>query len=273
MKRLAYCLLALLGFVSIGASVGSAKQPSTSVPRVGLSGTVGPVCARQSDGVLRYVRLFQRCQLGERRIYMHIRLRLAHGLPPGVRGPAGAPGPRGPQGPAGPAGAKGDVGARGPQGERGAAGARGPQGEKGAVGPRGPQGDKGDKGERGAVGLRGPQGEKGPAGPRGEQGKPGERGPRGEKGDKGDSGQSGSIGAVTTVHDDFVKGEKRLTVNCPQGQRALGGGFYNVQGGVRDSYRSNSDARAFGTTSWTVTVTTNVGTGTVFVYCAVVNGR
>jgi hypothetical protein len=64
-----------------------------------------------------------------------------------------------------------------------------------------------------------------------------------------------------------------LTVNCPQGQRALGGGFYNVQGGVRDSYRSDSSAHALGTTSWTVTVTTNVGTGTVFVYCAVVNGR
>jgi hypothetical protein len=76
-----------------------------------------------------------------------------------------------------------------------------------------------------------------PAGPAGAQGPQGIQGPQGLKGDKGNQGDKGTVGPATTKFfqadplglppDDTV-----LTVFCPDGQVAIGGG---VRGDNNDS--------------------------------------
>jgi hypothetical protein len=159
--------------------------------------------------------------------------------PKGEKGPKGDKGEKGDRGPQGPKGEKGDRGPQGPKGEKGDRGPQGPPGPSG--GPPGPKGDKGDpgpqgpQGEKGDPGPQGPKGEKGdpgPQGPQGEKGDPGPQGPKGEKGDPGPQGQQGPQGAPGISGYQVVYAEtafnsndvKTLTISCPAGKQALGGG-------------------------------------------------
>lgn len=120
-------------------------------------------------------------------------------------GPQGA---QGPVGPTGPAGVIGPVGPVGSQGATGPAGAPGPQGDPGPVGPVGP------------TGRPGLQGDPGPAGPAGAQGASGLQGAPGPAGVPGLSGYE--IVSVDSAFDSSAT--KLLSVDCPTGKVALGGG-------------------------------------------------
>jgi Collagen triple helix repeat (20 copies) len=142
---LVLCVLLLCGVAS-----------AARAPRVGNSGTIGPVCADLHTGQMFYVQLMQLpCGKGKKLIYFHVR------IPKVLRGPRGPRGIRGPIGPAGIAGPAGPKGATGAQGIPGTAAA------KGATGPPGPPGAKGTTGIQGTQGL---QGVRGPTGPTGESG-------------------------------------------------------------------------------------------------------
>jgi hypothetical protein len=84
------------------------------------------------------------------------------------------------------------------------------------------------QGQPGATGPQGPAGAQGPEGPAGPQGPEGPAGPAGPAGPEGPQGPAGGIGAVHEVFDigsfDSVA-TKRLTVHCPAGELATGGGF------------------------------------------------
>src|SRR3954463_11295171 len=163
-RVLTLVLLGALGLLAVSSATGAGKvrQPA---PRVGVSGTIGPVCGRNhGDGTLRFIRFGQHCKPGETFFYLHVRFKADR---KGLRGTQGAPGPQGPQGSAGLAGAKGDRGLQGLQGE---AGATGPAGEQGSAGTRGEQGAQG---ETGATGANGAQGESGAPGATGAQGEGG----------------------------------------------------------------------------------------------------
>jgi hypothetical protein len=72
---------------------------------------------------------------------------------------------------------------------------------------------------------------------------------------------------VITVSDSF-QGEKTLTVDCPPGDLAVGGGFADLNGSVDSSYRSDSSGNPLGNTSWTVIKTSGSTAGTAYAYCA-----
>src|SRR4051794_37098521 len=77
----------------------------------------------------------------------------------------------------------------------------------------------------------------GPAGAQGLQGQQGLQGLKGDKGDKGDKGATGDVGPATTrffQHPvDLAAGQSAtLTVFCPAGQQAIGGG---IRGDANDS--------------------------------------
>jgi hypothetical protein len=113
------------------------------------------------------------------------------------------------------------------------------------------------------TGPRGPQGEPGPAGPQGEPGPvgpPGAQGPAGPKGDTGPAGPKGEPGGLTGY--EVVAGRSQtvttytnqpMTVSCPSGKAALGGGFEVTDGSpmyinVNASFPSNNGR------SWTVSI-------------------
>ncbi len=80
----------------------------------------------------------------------------------------------------------------------------------GKAGPPGPQGLRGPEGPQGAAGQRGvvgPQGEPGPFGPQGIQGPPGV-----------------SEAEILVEVSDADSDDKILTVRCPDGKVAIGGG-------------------------------------------------
>ncbi len=224
----------------------------------------------------------------------------------GEKGETGAVGPQGLegiQGVAGPQGIQGETGAIGPQGPEGLQGTQGEKGETGAtgaIGPQGLQGEKGDKGDKGDVGEKGetgavgPQGLEGPqglagiqgvAGPQGLQGETGAtgatgaigpqglEGPQGLQGEKGDVGISGY--SVQTQVSATTSSNKRVTVSCPTGQRALGGGA-SLQTGVEGSVSIYSSAPLTDGSGWTVSAVENDGTTrnwtvTAFAICAFIN--
>src|SRR5690242_4816908 len=142
-------LLAALGLLAVTSATGASKVRNPA-PRVGVSGTIGPVCGRNhGDGTLRFIRLGQHCKKGETFFYLHIRFKADRA---GLRGAQGLPGPQGVQGVAGAAGAKGDTGMTG------AAGLQGSQGETGARGETGAAGTQGLQGLQGEIGATGPEG-------------------------------------------------------------------------------------------------------------------
>src|SRR6185312_3371237 len=151
-------LLAALGLLAVTSATGASKVRNPA-PRVGVSGTIGPVCGRNhGDGTLRFIRLGQRCKKGETFFYLHVRFKAN---PKGLRGAQGFAGPQGAQGIAGVAGAKGDPGMPGASGSDGVQGESGAQGETGPAGAIGPAGEAGPKGDTGATGESGAQGETG----------------------------------------------------------------------------------------------------------------
>ena len=119
-------------------------------------------------------------------------------------------------GPVGPAGAQGEPGATGPAGPAGATG---------------PQGEKGEQGPPGAPGPVGTPGAPGPIGPQGEQGPPG------LQGNPGPAGLSGyEIVSRDSAFDSSAT--KLLSVDCPAGKVALGGGaeiFPSIADSNRDT--------------------------------------
>lgn len=133
MRKVILVLIAALCITGAALAGGSSN---TRIPRVGLSGTIGPVCADKKNGTMHYIKLRQLpCPPGRKPIYFTFK------FPKVVRGPRGPRGIRGPVGPAGPKGDKGDTGPQGPAG-----GATGPQGPIGPQGPPGPQGPAGENG-------------------------------------------------------------------------------------------------------------------------------
>ena len=116
-------LLGALGLLAVSSATG-ASEARKPAPRVGVSGTIGPVCGRNhGDGTLRFIRLGQHCKKGETYFYLHVRFKAN---PKGLRGAKGFPGPQGAQGVqgiAGIAGAKGETGVDRRSGRHGATGA------------------------------------------------------------------------------------------------------------------------------------------------------
>lgn len=125
----------------------------------------------------------------------------------------------------------------GPAGVPGPAGPAGPQGEAGPQGPQGPQGSQGDTGPQGPRGETGPQGVKGDTGP---QGTPGPAGPQGPEGPQGPAGPAAEYSAdVTVVHGiaTTVGSRRYVSLECPTGKVAVGGGYSSVTAGdVAASY-------------------------------------
>jgi hypothetical protein len=206
--------------------------------------------------------------------------------PQGEQGIAGPKGDRGEAGKVGAAGAAGPAGPAGPEGKEGKPGAVGAAGAKGETGPAGPAGPKGDKGETGNVGPAGAAGAAGPAGPAGPQGEPGAAGPAGTKGEtgerglqgiqgeagpqgpKGDSGSSQfQVQMVSTSKTFSSGGLETVSVTCPAGMIATGGGFRG--GGSWEWYLSESGPTASGN-GWQVGVMQayQPATGTVYAMCA-----
>jgi hypothetical protein len=144
-------------------------------------------------------------------------------------GPAGPQGDVGPQGPAGADGATGATGPMGPQGPAGADGATG------ATGPMGPQGPAGADGATGATGPTGPQGPEGPQGPAGGPG----------------------VSGLEVVTQSTLPGSQptgNVTVSCPAGKVAIGGGGSVLNGNSTVALSSSLPAFTLSTpTGWVVT--------------------
>jgi len=123
---------------------------------------------------------------------------------------------------------------------------------EGEVGPTGPEGPEGPAG--------GPEGPMGPAGADGVDGADGAQGPVGPSGPAGVSGYVLVKSAATPFSGN---GAKTLTVDCPAGTKALGGGHEStVPVNLSGSYPSAAGStwtmkfnRASGKGSYTVTLT------------------
>ena len=138
----------------------------------------------------------------------------------------------------------------------------------GQVGPQGPKGDPGPTGLKGDPGLQGP---KGVAGPKGATGATGPTGPIGPAGPAGPPGISGWQ-AVTNTFPFGAGVGAEISVDCPAGKKALGGG---VAGGIGIlMVRQSAPKGALGDRGWVAEVVntynqqTNV---TVWAICAVVS--
>src|ERR1700750_2564173 len=91
-------LLGALSLLAVSSAPGASEVPKPA-PRVGVSGTIGPVCGRNhGDGTLRFIRFGQHCKKGETFFYLHVRFKAN---PKGLRGAQGFAGPQGAQGIAG----------------------------------------------------------------------------------------------------------------------------------------------------------------------------
>ena len=134
-------LLGALGLLAVSSATG-ASEVRKPAPRVGVSGTIGPVCGRNhGDGTLRFIRLGQHCKKGETYFYLHVRFKAN---PKGLRGSRGFPGPQGAAGARGVQGLAG-VGALASKGDNGRDWRSGPAGHPGwsvgsMVGSRGRHG-------------------------------------------------------------------------------------------------------------------------------------
>ena len=107
MSRKNVLMLVLLGALGLlaASSASGASEVRQPAPRVGVSGTIGPVCGRNhGDGTLRFIRFGQHCKKGETYFYLHVRFKAN---PKALRGAQGSPGPQGAQGAQGVAGCQG----------------------------------------------------------------------------------------------------------------------------------------------------------------------
>ena len=80
-------LLGVVVLLVAGTASGStsSKPRNPGVKRVGISGTIGPVCFRRSNvtingvhtgGIARFIELGQHCYKGEQYRYIHVRLKV-----------------------------------------------------------------------------------------------------------------------------------------------------------------------------------------------------
>jgi hypothetical protein len=125
---------------------------------------------------------------------------------------------------------------------------------------------------QGVEGVQGATGAEGPQGPQGPQGEPGADGAQGPQGEPGVDGRDGITDAERVTFSTRVDGNKvtRLTVDCPTGKIAIGGGTWAPSNGV---YELGGVTTA-NLTSWTVKVrNTHKSDHRVNVYalCATVN--
>ena len=87
-RVLTLLLLGALGLLAVSSATG-ASEVRKPAPRVGVSGTIGPVCGRNhGDGTLRFIRLGQHCKKGETYFYLHVRFKAN---PKALRGAKGSP--------------------------------------------------------------------------------------------------------------------------------------------------------------------------------------
>jgi hypothetical protein len=146
---------------------------------------------------------------------------------------------------------------------KGRTGATGPQGQPGTQGDTGPQGLPGDaglQGDPGAQGDTGPQGLPGDTGPQGPQGPQGDTGPQGPQ---GEPGQSGTSGATVVSHNANAT---TVSVSCPTGTVATGGGGKSNSYNVTQSYPTVSAGST--PNGWTVVFSGSTGSNTAYVICA-----
>jgi hypothetical protein len=130
-------------------------------------------------------------------------------------------------------------------------------------------------GQRGPAGPQGENGDRGPAGPSGQKGDTGPDGPQGPAGARGPSGISGWE-YVTAAKSVAVDHAERISVPCPNGKKALGGGVATDPGPYATKVRETApDGQA---TGWTAVVenesnasSNNPFTGYVWAICAYVS--
>ncbi|MFM7617282.1 MAG: hypothetical protein ACKO72_07460 [Actinomycetes bacterium] len=164
----------------------------------------------------------------------------------------------------GPTGATGTTGSTGTGGVTGATGAQGTIGATGPAGPTGPQGVAGPTGSTGATGPTGAPGSTGPTGATGVQGETGATGP---------TGATGLLGQLIVKDKEITVvpgGTQSAFVVCPDGYRAISGGF--KLDGYRD-YDIVKNGPTGGGQFWEVVVTNNSpdpGILVAYAYCAAV---
>ena len=129
----------------------------------------------------------------------------------------------------------------------------------GLVGPAGPSGSKGDKGDKGETGAVGPKGATGPAGP---------VGARGPSGANGVSGWSYFTKGASLSGESF----KTVSVDCPAGKKAFGGGVAVTSGlwAMRVIQSAPSGAAA---TGWLATVANDASNFTTSFYVWAICGN
>jgi hypothetical protein len=129
--------------------------------------------------------------------------------------------------------------------------------------------------------LRGPAGPAGPAGPSGATGPKGDKGDKGDKGTNGTNGTNGApgvpgLGGYTIVEKTLstTAGFMGLSVNCPSGTRALGGGGGTSTPAAGVTVRNSLPLSGAAGTGWLVVVEAKTpGSGwsyTVQAVCATV---
>lgn len=127
----------------------------------------------------------------------------------------------------------------------------------GASASKSKRGARGPRGEQGPQGLRGPAGPVGPAGP---------TGPAGAQGAQGASGTANLASYQGSVYTVAAADIQSVTLVCPSGLKAAGGGFVTDNELVLLNGSSPS-----GTASWKTEVTnldnTNAGNWRPYVIC------
>jgi hypothetical protein len=270
-RRLKLIVGSIAGLALVGGGISAAHAASSGSSGAAQTGKKITVCVHKDGKVRVLARAKKRCAHGTK-LTWNVKGRTgAPGLPgatggtgpqglqgakgnTGEQGPQGVPGEQGLQGLPGEPGAQGVQGEQGIPGLPGASGVQGEQGLPGATGPQGPQGDQGPKGDTGA---QGPQGDQGPKGDTGAQG------PQGPKGDTGATGASGTTGATMVTHNSNAK---TVTVSCPTGKVAIGGGGSSSKYTLVQSYPTASSGST--PDGWTAVFSDATGSNTAYVICA-----
>lgn len=139
------------------------------------------------------------------------------------------------------------------------------QGPEGEAGPKGDPGVKGDTGAKGDPGTNGTPGAAGTPGAKGDTGAKGNTGATGPKGATGPAGVSGWQ-VASKAYTIPARSNAQVSVPCPSGTKALGGGATGNNSLFLNASRPHSTG-----SSWLVRVT-NGGTAaqkvTVYATCA-----
>ena len=124
----------------------------------------------------------------------------------------------------------------------------------------------------GPAGAKGEKGEAGPAGPRGATGATGATGAAGARGPVGPAGPSGVSGWQYLVSDGtrIKAGDwANVSVNCPSGKKALGGGVAVLVPNYRSRVTQSAPGGA-AATGWVGTVANDYPTASITAYAWVI---